>query len=104
MLIEPMPDFGHELISDCKAKIPEMVEVDSMLLTFSDGIPPHHDKRFISAGPETVHESFSSIFLLSFGASCKHMLTHCSATSERTHAQGAGCIGQAVACGGLQAR
>ena len=52
VLIEPMPGFGHELISFCKAKIPEMVEVDSMLLTFSDGIPPHHDKRFNSAGPE----------------------------------------------------
>ena len=68
--VRSMPEFAADCINKLASAHPELkVQANHFLITYSTGIPGHHDKRFNSLTPKGRRvEGASPLILLNFGA------------------------------------
>jgi hypothetical protein len=66
-LIAVMPEFGLELRDLLMKTFPSMKPTNHMLITWSEAIPGHHDKRFNALSLKGKIETSSEFYCLSFG-------------------------------------
>ena len=80
--IRPMPEFAEEFLEQVQLVQPKdgaVAAANHFLLTFSDGIVPHSDKRFNTLTKNRRHnapEAHAPLMLFNFGARCRLNLTH----------------------------
>ena len=75
--IRPMPAWGEDFLAHI-AKVHPQAAGNHLLLTFSEGMPGHHDKRFNKLTKQkqpTAPEVEAPLLLFNFGASCALDLT-----------------------------
>lgn len=87
--IGPMPGFAQQFMECIEQKYGHIVGApcgNHFLVTFSHGIPAHHDKRFSAESSNKSHsapENFMPLLLFSFGAPCKLSMTHGNGASYK---------------------
>ena len=82
-LVSVMPEFGSELLHLLMSAFPEMEVCNHMLITWSEAIPGHNDKRFSIMSKKGKNETASEFYCLSFGPS-RQMLLLDGTTVART--------------------
>jgi hypothetical protein len=66
-LVSVMPELGFELRHLLMSAFPEMELCNHMLITWSQAIPGHHDKRFSARSKQGKNETASEFYCLSIG-------------------------------------